>query len=87
MEEGLIIQEFIEDNLNVKPFTDEPNYRGKGYFSLTDNKKMVLNIYLYDLKWEWNNDEPDHSLNIPFVNPFPQFVQLWMIRMRFVSVL
>ena len=71
MEEGLIIQEFIEDNLNVKPFTDEPNYRGKGYFSLTDNKKMVLNIYLYDLKWEWNDDEPDHSLNIKLVRSIP----------------
>ena len=71
MEEGLIIQEFIEDNLNVKPLTDEPNYRGKGYFSLTDNKKMVFNIYLYDLKWEWNDDEPDHSLNIKLVRSIP----------------
>ena len=71
MEEGLILIEFIEDNLVIKPISSEPNYRGKEYFSLTDNKKMVFNIYLYDLKWRWTDDEPGHSLNIKHIRSIP----------------
>ncbi|MCH8035087.1 MAG: hypothetical protein IH950_15195 [Bacteroidetes bacterium] len=71
MEEGLILKEFIEDNLTIKPISSEPNFRGKGYFSLTDNKKMVFNIYLYDLKWGWTDDEPEHTLNIKLVRSIP----------------
>jgi len=71
MEEGLILKEFIEDNLIIKPINSEPNFRGKGYFSLTDNKKMVFNIYLYDLKWGWTDDEPRHILDIKPVRSIP----------------
>ena len=71
MEEGLILKEFIEDNLTIKPLSSEPNFRGKGYFSLTDNKKMVFNIYLYDLEWGWTDDEPEHTLNIKLVRSIP----------------
>jgi hypothetical protein len=71
MEEGLILKEFMEDNLVIKPISNEPNFRGKGYFALTDNKKMVFNIYLYDLKWEWTDDEPAHTLNIKLVRSIP----------------
>ena len=71
MEEGLILKEFIEDNLIINPISSEPNFRGKGYFSLTDNKKMVFNIYLYDFKWGWENDEPKHKLNIKRLRSIP----------------
>jgi hypothetical protein len=71
MEEGLILKEFIEDNLIINPISSEPNFRGKGYFSLTDNKKMVFNIYLYDFKWGWKNDEPEHKLNTKQVRSIP----------------
>jgi hypothetical protein len=55
----------------INPISDESNFRGKGYFSLTDNKKMVFNIYLYDLKWGWKDDEPEHTLNIKHVRSIP----------------
>ena len=71
MEEGLILKEFIEDDLIIKPVSDEPNFRGKGYFSITDNRKMVFNIYLYDLKWGWTDNEPRHTLNIKLVRSIP----------------
>ena len=74
MEEGLILKEFIEDNLVIKLIGREPNFRGKGYFSLTDNKKMVFNIYLYDLKWGWTDDEPEHTLNIKLVRSIPLII-------------
>jgi hypothetical protein len=74
MEEGLILREFIEDNFVIKPISDESNFRGKGYFSLTDNKKMVFNIYLYDLKWGWKDDEPEHNLNIKLKRSIPLII-------------
>ncbi|MFC2094045.1 hypothetical protein ACFLSH_00310 [Bacteroidota bacterium] len=74
MEEGLILKEFIEDNLVIKPISTEPNFRGKGYFSLTDNKKMVFNIYYYDLKWGWKDEEPEHNLNIKLKRSIPLII-------------
>ena len=68
MEEGLIIKDFIEDIIKVEPLKDEPNYLGKGYFSLEDKKKMVVNIYSYDMKWEWCGDEPKNTLKIQLVS-------------------
>ena len=72
MEEGLILKEFLEENITIKPLSFDKNFRGKGYFALVDNKKMVLNIYLYDLKWEWAEDEePGHTLTINPVRSIP----------------
>lgn len=71
MEEGMILKEFIQDNLKIKQVNDEPNYRGKGYFSIPDNNKQVLNIYIYDLKWDWGSDETGNSLQIKPVRSIP----------------
>ena len=71
MEEGLIMKEFILENLSIKPLSHTPNYRGKGYFSLVNNVKEVLNIYLYDLKWEWGNDETTQTMEIKTVRSIP----------------
>jgi len=74
MEEGLIIKDFIEENMSIKPVSEEPNYLGKGYFSLEDKKRLVVNIYLYDLKWEWCGDEPKNTLKIQLIKSIPQMV-------------
>jgi hypothetical protein len=71
MEEGLILKDFIEHNMAITPLSNEPNFRGKGYFSLIDHKKVVLNIYLYDLQWEWANEEAGHTLIIKPVRSIP----------------
>ena len=74
MEEGIIIKEFIEESIKIEPINDEPNYLGKGYFSLEDNKKLVLNIYSYDMNWEWSGDEPKNTLKIQLVRSIPLLV-------------
>jgi hypothetical protein len=74
MEEGLIMKEFIEESIKVKPVSDEPNYLGKGYFALEDKRKLVLNIYAYDMKWEWAGDEPNNKLKIQLVRSIPLLV-------------
>jgi hypothetical protein len=74
MEEGLIIKEFIEENIKVIPVSDEPNYLGKGYFALEDKKKLVLNIYAYEMKWEWAGDDPNNTLKIQIVRSIPRLI-------------
>lgn len=71
MEEGLVLKEFMLENISIRPLHNTPNYRGKGYFSLADNRKEVLNIYLYDLKWEWENDEASQTMDIKSVRSIP----------------
>ena len=60
--------------MSIKPVSEEPNYLGKGYFSLEDKKRLVVNIYLYDLKWEWCGDEPKNTLKIQLIKSIPQMV-------------
>ena len=71
MEEGRILKEFIEENIKVTPLTNEKNFRGKGYFSLENIKKQVLNIYQYVMNWEWQDNEPLHTLTIKTVRSIP----------------
>ncbi|MCW8959942.1 MAG: hypothetical protein OQK29_00170 [Ignavibacteriaceae bacterium] len=57
LEEGRIIKNFVEDNLLIKRIsTVEKNYHGKGYFTLPDNKNELLNIYLYEIIWDWSQE-------------------------------
>jgi len=70
-DEGLILKEFVEENIHVKPMTNEKNFRGKGYFSLVNQNKQVLNIYQYDMDWGWEENEPIHTLNILNVRSIP----------------
>ena len=74
MEEGLVIKEFLEDSIKVEAISEEPNYLGKGYFSLEDKKKLVLNIYSYDMNWEWSGDEPNNTLKIQLIRSIPLLV-------------
>ena len=70
-DEGIILKNFVEENIIVKSLTNEKNFRGKGYFSLEDIKKQVLNIYQYDMNWGWEDSEPIHTLNISNVRSIP----------------
>ena len=74
MQEGLILRDFIEDNMKISELDNDANYTGKGYFSLIDNKKSVVNIYLYDMKWDWQDDEPVQSLKINLMRSTPLLV-------------
>lgn len=70
-EEGIILREFVEENIIIKPLTNDKNFRGKGYFSLENVKKQVLNIYQYEMNWGWEDSEPVHTLNISNVRSIP----------------
>lgn len=71
MEEGMILREFLEENLAIESINNDLNYRGKGYFGITDNKKEVFNIYLYELKYEWMEEETFHTLDVKPVRSIP----------------
>ena len=57
LEEGRIIKNFVEENISIKRLsTVEKNYNGKGYFALPDNKSNLLNVYLYEIIWDWSQE-------------------------------
>jgi hypothetical protein len=57
LEEGRIIKNFVEDSLSIRRISKvEKNYHGKGYFSVPDNKNEILNIYLYEIMWDWSQE-------------------------------
>ena len=57
LEEGRIIKNFVDENLEINRISPvEKNYHGKGYYTLPDNKKDVLNIYLYEIIWDWSQE-------------------------------
>ena len=70
-DEGIIIKEFVEDNLFIRQLSDEKNYLGKGYFSIPDNKKQILNIYLYEINWNWSQSDLLHYLQTKLVRSIP----------------
>ncbi len=64
LEEGRIIKNFVEENLSIKRISSvEKNYHGKGYFSLPDNKNEILNIYLYEIMWDWSQESLYQRIN------------------------
>jgi len=73
LEEGRIIKNFVEENLHIKRIsTVEKNYHGKGYFSLPDNKKGILNIYLYEIIWDWSQENLYQRIVSEKIKSIPQ---------------
>jgi len=73
LEEGRIIKNFVEDDLEIRRISStEKNYHGKGYFSLPNNKKGVLNIYLYEIMWDWSQENLYQQINSQLVKSIPQ---------------
>ncbi|GIK62183.1 MAG: hypothetical protein DAHOPDDO_03129 [Ignavibacteriaceae bacterium] len=72
LEEGRIIKNFVEENIRVKRVSrSEKNYHGKGYFSLPDNKNQILNIYLYEIIWDWTQENLYQRLTSNLVRTIP----------------
>ncbi len=71
--EGEIIKEFVEQNLQLRKIsTSEKNFHGKGYFALPDNKKELLNVYLYEVVWDWSKEHISQRLQSKLVRSIPQ---------------
>jgi hypothetical protein len=75
LEEGRIIKNFVEEDLEITRVSNvEKNYNGKGYFSLPDNKNRVLNIYLYEIIWDWSQENLYQRIISQLVKSIPQSV-------------
>ena len=91
LEEGRIIKNFVEDNLTLtKVSSIEKNYNGKGYFSLPDIKNGILNIYLYEIIWDWSQENLYQRIQSHLVNSIPQtqihnLVEEWMMNFIYQS--
>lgn len=75
LEEGRIIKNFVEEDLEITRVSSvEKNYHGKGYFSLPDNKNGLLNIYLYEIIWDWSQENLYQRIDSHLVKSIPQSV-------------
>lgn len=73
LEEGRIIKNFVEDNLRISRVSKiEKNYHGKGYYCLPDNKNGILNTYLYEIIWDWSEENLYQRIQSQLVNSVPQ---------------
>lgn len=73
LEEGRIIKNFVEENLQISRVSSiEKNYHGKGYFCLPDNKQGMLNTYLYEIIWDWSQENLYQRIQSEMVNSIPQ---------------
>ncbi len=73
LEEGNILKNFVEENLFLHKISSaEKNFHGKGYFSLPDNKKELLNVYLYEIVWDWSHEYITNRLQTKLVRSIPQ---------------
>lgn len=71
--EGEIIKEFVENNIQLRKIsTAEKNFHGKGYFALPDNKKELLNVYLYEAVWDWSREHISQRLQSKLIRSIPQ---------------
>ncbi len=72
LEEARIIKGFVEENLFINKFsTVEKNYHGKGYFTLPDNRNEILNVYLYEIFWDWSHEDLYQKLQSNLVRSIP----------------
>ena len=69
--EGEILRSFIDENLSIRRITSSKNYLGKGYFTLPDNKKERLNIYYYEVNWDWHKNEVIHNMGTELIRSVP----------------
>ena len=71
--EGEIIKEFVEKDLKLRKISaSEKNFHGKGYFALPDNKRELLNVYLYEVVWDWSQEHISQRLQSKLVRSIPQ---------------
>ncbi len=72
LDEGRIIKNFVEENLSLKRIsTIERNYHGKGYFTLPDNKNETVNVYLYEIVWDWSQENLYQRICSNLINSIP----------------
>jgi len=71
IEEGKIIKSFVEQNISIRRLNQQKNYLGKGYFTLPDNKKEVLNIYFYKVESSWYNESITSQIQTKLLRSIP----------------
>ena len=71
LDEAEIVKQFVNDNVNIIPYSSADKYRGKGYILVPDNKIKVYKIYLYELSINWSINEPIEFLDLDLLRSIP----------------
>ena len=71
LEEGEILRSFVEENISISKIKSNKNYLGKGYFAVPNHKKKMLNIYYYEVNWDWHKNEVIHTMKTELIRSVP----------------
>ncbi len=72
IEEGLILYEFVEENMEIAPVGHLPEFKEEGYFFIPDNLKQILIINKYECSLFSSGKKPMRSLKTRIVKTIEQ---------------
>ncbi|MEO8400161.1 MAG: hypothetical protein ABI550_10190 [Ignavibacteriaceae bacterium] len=67
IEEGLVVYEFVEKNLDVKQVGVVPLYKSEGYFIIPDNIESILQIHQFECSLFSSDKEKYRTLKTKFI--------------------
>lgn len=71
IEEGLIIYDFVMQNLRVEAVGDIPSYKDEGYFLIPDNRKSILLINQYECSVGYAADKQLRAIQTRLIRSIP----------------
>lgn len=72
IEEGIVIHEFVEQELQVEHVGILPNYREEGYFFLPDNRRRKLKLFRFEVSIFQSSEDQYRSLKTRFLKALRQ---------------
>ena len=72
IEEGLIIYDFVMQNLSIEPVGEIPAYKDEGYMLIPDNKKSVLLINQYQASATYRSGKQIRVVQTRLLRSIPQ---------------
>lgn len=70
IEEGIILYEFVENNININHVGILPIYRDEGYFLVTNPKESKVQVHRFECSLFTSNKEKYRTLKTQFIKGF-----------------
>ncbi len=74
IEEGIIVHEFVEENIKIEEVGVVPLYKNEGYFMIVDNKKSELEIHRFECSLFTSGNEPYRALKTKYLESIKNII-------------
>ncbi|MEX0780618.1 MAG: hypothetical protein WD491_13540 [Balneolales bacterium] len=71
IDEGVVIYEFVDENLEVEKVGIVPSYLEEGYIFVPDNSKKGLKLYRYDVSIYASSEDSQRALKTKYIRTIP----------------